>query len=126
MLGGEGKTGRHKASGALRSQYCHFAARPCSRDKGTHPEVNLQIPSATEFSIANLKCDSHLIILMQGLVKAFPLMGGHLDVVGKGGGEKAQEGGKERETHDWQQKKWKDLSVGGMVMRRTDYMWREV
>ena len=62
------------------------------RQEGTHPKVNLQIPSAAKLPVPNLKCDRHLIIPVEGLVEAFSLMGAHLDVVSEGSGEKAQEG----------------------------------
>ena len=65
----------------------------------THPEINLQIPRTAKLPVPNLKCHRHLIILVQGLVKAFSLVGAHLDVVGEGGCEEAQEGGEVEDTH---------------------------
>ena len=65
----------------------------------THPEVNLQVPRTAEFSVSNLECDRHLIILVEDLVEAFSLMGAHLNVVRKRAGKEAQEGGENWEAH---------------------------
>ena len=67
--------------------------------RATHPEVNLQIPRTSKFPISDLKCDRHLIILMQNLVEAFLLMGAQLDVVSHGGCQEAQQGEEDWEAH---------------------------
>ena len=78
---------------------CGFGFVWSTRQGATDPEINLQIPCAAKLAVSNLKCNRHLIILMQDLVEAFSLMGAHLDVVSEGGGEEAQEGGREWEAH---------------------------
>lgn len=82
---------------ALNNACLRFA--PSTRQDTTNPKVNLQIPRTTKFPVSNLESDCHLIIPLQDLVEAFSLMGAHLDVVRDGGGEEAQEGGKEWEAH---------------------------
>ena len=67
--------------------------------RGTHPEVNLQVPRTAKLSVSNLECDCHLIILVKDLVEAFSLMGAHLNVVRERAGEEAQEGGQNWEAH---------------------------
>ena len=47
----------------------------------THPEINLQISAAAKLPVADLERDCHLVILVEGLVEAFALVGLHLDVV---------------------------------------------
>lgn len=37
----------------------------------TYVEIDVEVPRAAELSIADLKCDSHFIILMQFFVEAF-------------------------------------------------------
>ena len=74
----------------------------------THPEINLQIPAPAELPVSDLKCDRHLVPLVQVLVEAFSRMRIQLDVVGPGQGdeEDEEEGGKEAgggarsESHD--------------------------
>lgn len=50
--------------------------------KLTHPKVNLQVATAAKFSVADLKGHGHLVVLVEGFVEAFALVGLHLDVVG--------------------------------------------
>lgn len=52
--------------------------------KATYPEVNFEVACATEFSVANLERDCHLVILVQLLVEALSAVGGKLNVVGHG------------------------------------------
>lgn len=47
----------------------------------THPKVNLEVPAATKFSVADLEGDGHLVVLVQRLVEAFAHVGLHLNVV---------------------------------------------
>lgn len=37
----------------------------------SYPEINLEVPATSKFPVANLKCHCHLVVLVQGLVKAF-------------------------------------------------------
>jgi hypothetical protein len=69
-----------------------------------HPEINLQVPAASKLAVADLECDRHLVVLVQGLVEALALVGLHLDVVrGRERDEAARcsEDGEGREQHDW-------------------------
>ena len=59
--------------------------------KFTYPEINLEVASSTELPIPYLKCHSHLIILVQNFVEAFPRVGAQVDVVCKRRGKEAQE-----------------------------------
>jgi hypothetical protein len=52
-----------------------------SRESLTHPEVNFEISAATKLPVADLEGDCHLVVLVEGLVEAFALVGLHLDVV---------------------------------------------
>lgn len=54
-----------------------------------YPEVNLQVPTAPEFPIADLKGDGHLVVLVQGLVETLALVGLHLDAVRRNKGQQA-------------------------------------
>jgi hypothetical protein len=47
----------------------------------SYPEVNIQISSTTEFSIANLEGNSHLVLLVELLVETLAPVGRELDVV---------------------------------------------
>jgi len=47
----------------------------------THPEINLQISAAAKLPVADLERDCHLVVLVEGLVEAFALVGLHLDIV---------------------------------------------
>jgi hypothetical protein len=69
-----------------------------------HPEINLQVPAATEFPVADLERDRHLVVLVQRLVEALALVRLHLDVVrGRERDEAARcsEDGERGEQHDW-------------------------
>lgn len=47
----------------------------------TYPEVNLQVSTAAKLPVADLEGNRHLVVLVQGLVEAFALVGLHLDVM---------------------------------------------
>ena len=47
----------------------------------THPKVNFKISTPTEFSIADLERDCHLVVLVELLMEAFPHVCLHLNVV---------------------------------------------
>ena len=57
-----------------------------------YPEINIKVPTATEFPVANLKADAHPITFMQIFVEAFPRVRLELDVVCCHGGDPAQRG----------------------------------
>lgn len=40
----------------------------------TYPEVDLEIPATTMFSITGLECDGHLVVLVEHLVEALALV----------------------------------------------------
>lgn len=54
-----------------------------------YPEVNLQVSAPSEFPVADLERDCHLVVLVQLLVEAFALVRLHLDVVRRCEGEQA-------------------------------------
>ena len=58
----------------------------------THPEVKLQVSTASELSVADLERDRHLIVRMQRLVKAFARMRLHLDIVRMAEAEAGEDG----------------------------------
>jgi len=45
------------------------------------PKVNFQVAAASEFPVADLEGDGHLVVLVQGLVETLALVGLHLDAV---------------------------------------------
>lgn len=47
----------------------------------THPEVELDVATASKFAVADLKGNGHSIIRMKEFVKAFAGMSAQLDVV---------------------------------------------
>jgi hypothetical protein len=59
-----------------------------------YPEINIQIPAPTEFSIANLEGDGHFVVRVQLFVEAFSRVGFELDVVRGRGSEERQGGSK--------------------------------
>lgn len=65
----------------------------------TYPEINVQIATASKFSVAHLKCDRHLVILVQRLVEALAGVCSHLNVVRIADGEEGDEG--EEEPEHW-------------------------
>lgn len=63
----------------------------------TYPKINVQIAAPTKFSVAHLKRDRHLVILVQRLVEALAGVCSHLDIVRIADGEEGDEGEKEPE-----------------------------
>ncbi len=67
-----------------------------------YPKVNLQVSTATEFPVADLESDCHLVVLVKRFVEAFALVCLHLDVVRQRVLQQAarcSEKGKRREPH---------------------------
>ena len=54
---------------------------PYNRRSNAYVEVDVQVSSTAKFSIADLKCDSHLIALVQFFVETFFRMRPQLDIV---------------------------------------------
>lgn len=52
-----------------------------------HPEINFEVPGATEFSVADLECDGHFVFFVELFVEAFAGVGAHLDVVRQSGAD---------------------------------------
>ena len=52
-----------------------------------YPEIDIEIPTSSEFSVADLEGYRHLIVFVELFVEAFSRMRSHLDVVGKSGSE---------------------------------------
>lgn len=88
-----------------------FASFPCTPHVSsiTYPKVDVQIPTTPEFSVADLECDRHLVILVQHLMEALARVRFHLNVVriaeGKQGCEEEQKCSElhhdGRESADW-------------------------
>lgn len=76
----EGEEG-HVSYGQLR--------RRCQWRWMGYPEVNVEIPSAAKLPVTDLEGDSHLVLLVEVLVEAFPAVGRELDVMGRGSLEEA-------------------------------------
>jgi hypothetical protein len=55
----------------------------------SYPKVNIKISSISKLPVADLKTDSHDIVLVQLLVEAFPAVGWKLYVVAYHGMEEA-------------------------------------
>ncbi len=67
-----------------------------------YPKVNLQVPAAAKFPVADLEGDCHLVVLVKRFVEAFALVCLHLDVVRQRVLQQAtrrSEKGKRREPH---------------------------
>jgi len=45
------------------------------------PEIDLQVSAAAKLPVADLERDCHLVVLVEGLVEAFALVGLHLNIV---------------------------------------------
>ena len=84
----------------------------------THPEIDLEIPTASKLSVADLECDSHLVVLVQRLVEAFTLVGLHLDVVCRYEGEEAA-----RRSEDCERLEQHDSSVVCCSVKSKDDFW---
>lgn len=50
----------------------------------TYPEVNLQVSATAKLSVADLKRNRHLVVLVQRFMETFALVSLHLDVVCRG------------------------------------------
>ena len=66
----------------------------------THPEINIKVTTTTEFTVADLERDGHLVVRVKRLVEAFACVCLHLDIMGGADGCKAQKGREERAEHD--------------------------
>lgn len=55
-----------------------------------YPEINIQISTTTKLPVAHLEGNSHLVVLVQDFVEAFPRMRLELDVVRIAEGEQGQ------------------------------------
>lgn len=62
----------------------------CCSSLSTHPKVDIQIPTSSKFSIADLERDGHAIVLMEILVEALSGVGPQLNVVRIAEGEQRQ------------------------------------
>lgn len=70
--------------------------------KRLYPKINLQVPTTSELSVANLERDSHLVVAMQRFMEAFSRMCFELDVVSHGGRHPSQCGDQQgwcKESH---------------------------
>ena len=55
----------------------------------TYPKIYIEIPSTAKLSVPNLKSDRHLVILVEGLMKALSAMSSKLDIVRNGSTKQA-------------------------------------
>lgn len=65
--------------------HCLFFRKLCCLSGGneaTYPKIDFQVAGTTEFPVAYLECDGHLVILVQLLVEALSAVSRKLDVVG--------------------------------------------
>jgi hypothetical protein len=81
-----------------------------------HPEINLQVPTASKFPIADLERHRHLVVLVERFVEAFALVGLHLDIVRRR--ERKQAARRSEEGERWKQHigGYRNAIPGGRVL----------
>lgn len=62
----------------------------CGQGQATYVEINVEVSRATKFTVANLECDSHLVVLVQFLVETFSGMRFEDNVVGEDTGQEGE------------------------------------
>lgn len=54
-----------------------------------HPEIDIEVAGMLEFSVADLECHSHFVILVKLFMEAFAAVCSELDVMCGRGGDQA-------------------------------------
>ncbi len=55
------------------------------------PKVDVEAPTAAELPVADLECDGHFVVFVEGFVEAFFGVGFELDIVRVAGGDEGED-----------------------------------